>query len=433
MNYTLHFQLLDEQGRDKENGAGTAVIEEEMLSLTVDSGAPFLFNLRDINEVNPFDYSVELILTSSDRLVLSRLGRLYDPFYKNLIANRNEVILKDLLMSETLRRGEYRAEVKGRHCDGGEAALGRCELRLYETALVILPECGELVRVPYSEITLINREDYNLLVNTEYNGGFQFSRMGRQFDPFLKELNAAMDALSIKIQELLKELMPAGNPLTIREAAGLLKEGKSAQKADLDAIDPELWPELEKRLESAGIKAEYDFLLPLSRPEKVSAGIKRGLMGDLGGEYIWFLMPIYSFGPGEGGNAIAVEAASGDSSGRATYFFRITERSVYRNLASPAELDLTADSFIKELNRAMILINFRREPIYITSEQLNEPRFDRYRYAVQKIPALQTLRYHFIGRVFHYSDQQWREDVLALLKFNVECDDDSLKWQKNNR
>jgi len=78
----------------------------------------------------------------------------------------------------------------------------------------------------------------------------------------------------------------------------------------------------------------------------------------------------------------------------------------------------------------MLTTNFRREPIYLSDEKLIEPQYTRYRFAIQKLSALQTLRRLFIGRVIHSSLEQWKQDVAELLKFNVTTLDDSVRWAK---
>jgi hypothetical protein len=154
-------------------------------------------------------------------------------------------------------------------------------------------------------------------------------------------------------------------------------------------------------------------------------------MGDLTGEYIWFLMPIYSVDDEAYGNAIAMEVAEEESAGKATYFFRIVSRRSYRNYKSIEELDIETDRLIKIINRCMIDINFRREPIYLQDEKLDEPAYSKYRIAVQKIPSLTILRSLYIGRVIHASSEQWKSDVMDLLKQNVTIADDSTKWSKS--
>ncbi len=436
MEYSLQYLLADSKGREIESGQAKALIDDDQVSIMPRTGQAISISFRDIDTITPGDYLLELSIRPDDRLVLYKLGSQFDPFYRNLIAKRNETILHDLLMYETLRKGDFRAKAEYNSNDGLNLEQATCELRLYESALVILPDSGNLIRIPYSLITSIKTENYSLSIETESSEQLHLTKMETQYDPFTRDLHAALDHLDLNAQALLKELIPGQGPLTLRKAASLLKDGRAVKKADLDQVSTELWPEMEKQLEAAGIKSEYDFLLPLTLQDQVAVGLKRGLMGDLTGEYIWFLMPLCRLEEVNGipvGNAVAIEAASGEGGGKATYFFRITGRNEYRDLRSTQRLQPFVNRFIQEINRCMLLINFRREPIYVTDEQLNEPRFEKYRYAVKKIPPLQLLREHFIGRIFHHSTRQWSDDVLDLLSFNMKTGDDNEKWAKTGK
>ncbi len=431
MKYSLCYLLTDSRGRELESGRAEAEIAEEQISITPRPGRAIAISYRDIESITREDYQVEISLRPDDKLVLSKLGNQFDPFYRNAVAGRNETILRDLLMYESLRKGGFQGRVEYNSDGAISRDLENCELRLYETALVILPDNGELVRIPYSFISLIKEENYSLYIETEPGESLEISRLGRQYDPFTRDLHAAMEELDLRAQALLKELAPGQGPLVLRKAALLLKDGRAAKKAELDLISTELWPEMENKLAAAGIKDEYDFLRPHSSQDKIAVGLKRGLMGELTGEYIWFMIPLYDLDI-TGGNAVAVEASSGEGGGRATYFFRIAPRNEYRTLRASGELEHLADQFLLEINRCMLLINFRREPIYISEARMAEPRFEKYRYAVNKIPSLQLLRERFIGRIFHRSSEQWSADVLELLRFNVETGDDSMKWLKSD-
>lgn len=85
---------------------------------------------------------------------------------------------------------------------------------------------------------------------------------------------------------------------------------------------------------------------------------------------------------------------------------------------------------MKNINRCMIDINFRREVIYLTDGQLENPRYVQYRFAKDRITSLMILRNEFIGRVVHSSFDQWKSDVTSLLVFNAKSEDDSAKWKK---
>jgi len=430
MECPASYSLSDETGQITAKGDVRVKLEEENISLLPKFGEPLFFSLRDILEIFEGDYKIHLALTSKEKLTIFNLGYKYEDFLRVLSRLRNEILLKDMLMHETLRKSGVEAEFVYFDDGGNEKQRGKCEPRLYETALVVIPEKGELVRIPYSDILEIRDEGFTLAITTDFGEKFVFSKMGRQFDPFGETLSDLINELSLKVQSSLKELLPKADPLVIRRAARFMKEGKAARRSDIESISPELWVELEKKLEAAGIKEEYDFLKSLAQKEKMCIGLKRGLLGDLTGEYVWFLIPIYSTNPKEPGNAVAMEAISGEVGGKATYFFRIVSRKEYLGFKGIEDLHREVDNFIKRINRCMLAINFRREPIYLPNERLEEPQYQKYKFAIAKIPALRELRQLFIGRVIHSSPEQWKRDLMNLLKFNVSWQDDNAKWKK---
>jgi hypothetical protein len=94
------------------------------------------------------------------------------------------------------------------------------------------------------------------------------------------------------------------------------------------------------------------------------------------------------------------------------------------------QLDGEVDKLIKTINRCMLDINFRREPIYLPEERFDEADYVKYKIALRRIPSLQILRILYIGRVIHASPEQWKNDVMELLRFNIATPDDSAKWKR---
>jgi hypothetical protein len=407
-----------------------ALLSKENLSVKPKFGESLVIPYRDIVELSEGDYRIQLNLTSNEKLILFNLGYRYEDFLRELNRLRNAVLLKDMLIDEKLRKSEVEASFQYLDEDNEELRKGKCKLRVYETSIVVIPEKGEIFRIPYSDVSKIHEEDYTLIVSTEFGEKIIFSMIGAQLNPVKKALSDMMNELSEKTQNSLKKLLPEANPSVIRRAARFMKEGKAAKRSDIESVSPSLWLELEKKLSTLGVKDEYDFLKSLSQPDKLCIGLTRGLMGDLTGEYIWFLMPIYSVDPEKPGNAIAMEAATGEGGGRATYFFRIVSRKDYSLYENLEDLHSEVDRVLKLINRCMLEINFRREPIYLPDERLDEPRYSRYKHAFQKLPSLRILRQLFIGRVIHLSNEQWKEDVLDLLRFNLSTQDDDIKWKK---
>ena len=434
MEYSLGYRLIDSDGNEFEGSEeAKARLIDESLQIEPTFGETLSVPYRDMLEISGSDYRIRVFLNSGDTLTLLNLGYLYEDFLREFSGLRNAIILKDMLVQEKPIRAGIEAVFSCIGENGEEKLSGESELRFYETAVVIVPEMGEIVRIPHSYIQGIREDNYTLIVETEFGDEIRLSMMGASYNSVKNALNKMMHELIAKSQATLKQLLPAANPMVIRKAALIMREGKAARRVDIESISGDLWKELESKLSSLGVKEEYDYLKSLSQEEKICIGFKRDLMGELTGEYVWFMIPIYGTDPHKPGNAVAMEAASEEGGGKATYFFRIVGRKEYPGYRDIRDLHNVYEELLKTINKCMLEINFRREPIYLPDESLKDPRYARYRYAVDRMPSLRTLRRLFIGRVSHRTREQWREDVTDLLKFNIEVTDDDLKWMKSGR
>ena len=426
------YNLLESGGAAAGGGEASLELWKENFVLLPGDGSARTLTYREILQIIAGDYRVTLAPASGEKVLLYSLGYNFEDFLRHLYRLRGEVILKDMLMQEKVSRaglqGEYRyVDEKGVALPGGP-----CEPRVYETALVIIPQAEDPIRIPFSDIETVTAEDYTLALTTWDNAKVIFSMMGSHLDPLKKALADAMNRLNQETEATLRELFPAVDPASLREAAALLRDGKAAACSLIEAISPHLWKGLEQIIELSPVKESYDFLKAKAQQDKICIGVKKGLFGDLSGIYFWFLIPIYSSDPERPGNAVAMEAFSaGEVGGQATYFFRLCGRRDYRRGGDLAGLHREADTLLKTINRGMLTINFRREPIYLPDEKLQEQRYLKYLYAVNKLPALQDLRARFIGRVSHTSPEQWQENATGLLRFNVGTEDDAAVWSKH--
>ena len=419
MECTASYLFSGDDDRQISQGDSDLLLDAEKLTVLPTSGDPLLIPYRDIIQLSKAGYKINANLVSKEKLTIFNLGFKYEDFFRNFSNLNNEVILKDLLMNETIHKSGVAADLGYIDADKSEKALGQCELRIYETGAVIINGDGNFIRIPYNDLARIHIDSYKLILDTDYDDSYVFSKMGKELDVCFKMLNDLIKALSVKTQLSLQELLPVFDSSVIRKIARLMKDGRAASHMNIDAISPGIWTELEKKLDTFGVKEEYEYLASLGQPERICIGMKRGLMGDLTGEYIWFLVPIFNVDTTQPGNAIAMEATAVEGSGKATYFFKITDPGIYKNLKNQEELQAVVDKSLKQINRDLITVNFRREPIYLTDEQLDSTTYVAYRRAVSKVPALQELRRLFIGRVIHNSPEQWKEAVTQLLKSNV--------------
>jgi hypothetical protein len=429
------YSFLDE--KEKEISSGKADIRFNDLSISIrpEFGETLAFSFRDVASVESAEYRVKLCLATNETVILSELGYTYEDFIRLFNKSRNALIIKDMLMSESLKYPGVQSDYECFSESGTSLQKGACEVILYDTALVVVPEKTELVRIPYAEIAGLSAGDYTFTVKSEFDGTLVFSKMGRQTDPFNGKFSDILNEISEKTQAVLKSIAPDAGPSVVQKAAGFLKDGKAARKSDIESASPELWKKFEEKIEKTELKEEYAFLKSIARQEKICIGMKRELVGKLGGgegEYIWCLIPVYGIGGKTGGNAIAMESitTTAEGKGKATYFFKIAPRRDLDRFKTEAAMDTQTDMALTAINRCMLAINFRRQPVFLSEAKLNEPQYERYKFSIQKIPGLRVLRSGFIGRVVHANDAQWQDDVRNLLKFNVSSKDDDARWIK---
>jgi hypothetical protein len=115
----------------------------------------------------------------------------------------------------------------------------------------------------------------------------------------------------------------------------------------------------------------------------------------------WFFFPLAPVAIREA--RVAWEATS--RGGRATYVFR-----------QPFSPDAPSfDEAVQALNRGLVALNFRREPVYLPDERLQtDLRFRQYAIAARKVPELALVRRAFVGRAIHRSVPAWRTQLERL-------------------
>ncbi len=444
----LNYSLVEPGSAESSGGKAVAVIEKEYLSILAESGQDLVFALRDTERIIASDYKISITLLSGEKIRLDRLGYRYEDFVRILFQCRNEIILQDMLAQEVIRKKDVTADVEYLPDAKGLPINGKCRVRLYETSLVILPEQGEVVRIPFGLIENVSCLDYRLEVLTETGEHVFLSKLGTELDPLKKSLTDALNNLGVRTHTFLKELLPGVDGVFIRQLSALMKDGRAVAKSKVADISPSMWLEMEKVLKTTAIGPRYEYLTTLGNAENSFMGFKRGLLGDLTGDTVWFLVPFYSNVPGKPGNAVVMEMArlpqreteesagvdeeegGEEGSGHATYVFRFLDRDVYRMITNMDELEQQMKDFVNRFNRNMLTINFRRLPVYLPEKRFDEPDYIKYKFSLKRLPALRMLRAAFIGRVMHRSVEQWQADVLNVLQFNVDCRDNDKKWEK---
>ena len=130
----------------------------------------------------------------------------------------------------------------------------------------------------------------------------------------------------------------------------------------------------------------------------------------------WFLV-------GLPGNLVALELVSGGA--HATHCFRVAPRVAFTTGASrPADLDRA----VREISEALLDARFLREPMALPDARLVEPRYLRYRLALQALPSLATARARFVARIVHRDPVSWRAALDDLIAWHGSARDEDAQW-----
>jgi hypothetical protein len=114
---------LDGSGAQVAKGEADVQLESERLLVLPKLGEPIYLSLVDILEFSSNDYKLELQLRERERLVIYDLGYRFDDFMSNLSSARNEMILRYLLMNESIRKSGVLGDLKIIDSSGGEKTL----------------------------------------------------------------------------------------------------------------------------------------------------------------------------------------------------------------------------------------------------------------------------------------------------------------------
>ena len=174
---------------------------------------------RDIIQLSRVGYKIDVKLVSKENLTISNLGLKFEDFFRNFSNLNNDVILKDLLMNETIHKSGIIADLSYRNEANSEKSLGQGELRIYETGAVIISGEGNFIRIPYNDLARIHVDNYKLILDTDYGDSYVFSKIGKELDVCFKMLNDLIKALSVKTQLSMQELLPVFDSSVIRKIA----------------------------------------------------------------------------------------------------------------------------------------------------------------------------------------------------------------------
>jgi hypothetical protein len=396
-SFSGKFELLDPAGAGRATGPCSVAWDAEEFVLTPAEGVPLLFDLGDVDRLAERDYELSLALYGGSQLRLHQFGKAFQNLTAEFLAAYRDRLVRCLLLGDLREVARFDGAL--RVSGAGGSAPEPAEIRLYQTNLAVLPRTAAGFQWRLSDIATVCFDDsaYGWVIDSE------------------------------KVNTLMRE----GRAVAVAELEAIDSRTRGALVGK--AVDNALRPYFEVlagQTATSGwytgfklTREEADLNSPPDSGSLVApeAGTVEGEPADRDRDketepLYWFFFPLSSDKDARHADTLAWEASS--RSGRATYFFRIGAGGDGESGARPRrDTSPEVAPAVHELSRALITLNFRREPVYLPDDALaSEKRFRHYAIAVRRMPGLAHLRRAFLGRAIHSSLPAWQKQVDGILQ-----------------
>ncbi|OPX99301.1 MAG: hypothetical protein A4E58_00361 [Syntrophorhabdus sp. PtaB.Bin006] len=429
-----------------QGGSCRVTIEPPNLFVTPQSGPSLSIDLGDIDLLVPGDYQLSLTLYTGKILVLTKFAKVFQNLSADLLQTYRDRLVRCLLLEdlEEIERFEGYVDVDASDANFSSPA----ELRLYQSNLAILPEKAVVFQWRLADIDGIEFDDaaYRLIILSG-SSRLTVTKLAKRTGEFVERLRSAVDAVSENTSAIVRSLCPFLSPDQVLETSRLMREGRAAAFSKLSRVHPGIEQSLIANGIDRSLKPYFEVLkqkmfgsewfagFKMVRPETDSeaepgpdepvvdsspaVAAERSMpvaKKSEGSEkersiLYWFFFPLRGATGGEIPNVIAWESTS--LSGHATFFFKTP--TVYSS-GDVHDNTTYLEYAVRQLNQALVTLNFRREPVYLSDVSLQtEARYHQYAIACRKISALRELRASYLGRAIHASVDVWQKQVEAIL------------------
>ncbi len=381
MDYRCVIEFMDIKGE-----CSLAFGENELFiqTLFAQSAIPY----ADISSFETVNHQL-IVQTAHGPIKASKLGAKLTPFFVEFYEKYNEKVLKALFIDE-----KPMLETKGDfyYRDDGGASQGKARIMLFERCLCILPPNDGARRIALCFVRAVNRGDYRHTLTLDTGETYELARLGYDTDPFDNKLNQRLYAIRQNAVQATLKIDPSLGAMQSAQIAGLMPEGVAVPMGALKRISPSFTGAVEAKIHESRAFENYLHFKQVCDPDQILVGMKSYLAGEEEKNMLWIVAPK----PGNNGGVAVVELILPEETAAASYVFKFSGE---------------WESFYKKLNHAMEAVDFRREPVYLSDEELRRPDNAHYFMAVKRTAALQFLRRSFSGRIIHASLESWKKEL----------------------
>ena len=249
------YRLLAAGGAQLEAGSGDVTVAGGVLELQPAAGTALRVLTSQVAAVaEPEPFIVLVTLADGTALELSRLGRMRTQLLEELRDARAAVAA-----------AESGAVGDAAQFTGTVGAVP-ADFHVFEDALLVLAG-GQLRRVAFAFVTDVRARDYVVTIDVAGQPPLDITRLGRRTDEFAGLLAERLRESQRRTSAFLGSLLPGLDPMALRAAAALLRDGVAVPASALDAIQPQLSATLLRvatlpdRLAVAGLAAQADLAI----------------------------------------------------------------------------------------------------------------------------------------------------------------------------
>jgi hypothetical protein len=254
------YRIVGPVGEEREDGQADVEVAGGALVLAPSAGSVLRVPFGHISSVTePEPFTVRITLADGNAVELSRLGVMRT----QLLAELRDARADDVASASGVV-GE--AAVFGALSGGAPA-----EIRVYDDALLVIgPEGSE--RISFSFVGAIQARDYMVSLEVSGRAPVTLSRLGRRTDELNALLTERLREARGRTSAFLGSLLPGLDPMVLREAAGLLRDGVAVPARTLDGLHADLARTL---IEIAALPARRDAAASLARQTELALGFKQ--------------------------------------------------------------------------------------------------------------------------------------------------------------
>ena len=257
---SAQYRLVGANGSVLEAGNGDVTVAGGILELQPADGSALRVppgRIASVAEPEPF--TVLITLADGTALELSRLGRIRTQLLEELRDARAEVAA-----AET---GAVGSGVRFT----GAVPVSPADLHVFEDALLVVAD-GRVRRVAFSFVADTRVRDYTVYIDVTGQDTLAVTRLGRRTDEFTALLGERLREARTRTSAFLGSLLPGLDPMALRAAAGLLRDGVAVPARELDAIHRDLSASL---LRVATLPDRYPALAGLAERADLAIGFKQ--------------------------------------------------------------------------------------------------------------------------------------------------------------